>query len=58
MTSTEILVVVAGFIVTLALLLGIVVLIVRRTMNKPPKHDRSGDHYHESGIADDPGGHH
>ena len=48
MTLKEKVLLVLGFIAACAVLLGCIVLIVRRTMNKPAKQDRSGDHYHES----------
>jgi nitrate reductase gamma subunit len=61
MTLKEKVLIILGFIAACAVLLLCIALIIRRAMNKPTKHakhDRSGDHYHESGIGDDPGGHH
>ena len=59
MTLKETLVVVAGMMMSFALVIGFVVFLIRRSMDKPPKKtDRDGDHYYESGLGDDPGSHH
>ena len=51
MTLKEIVLLVLGFLVSCAVLLVCIALIVRRAQRKQSKHDRSGDHYHESGTG-------
>ena len=55
MTLKEILLLATGIIIAFTLLFAFIFLIIRRTLNKPPKGSREGDHYHESGLGD-PGG--
>jgi hypothetical protein len=51
MTWKETGLLIAGFIVACVVMVVSIVLIIRRAMNKSSNHDRSGDHYHESGTG-------